>query len=777
MFIDERYKARTVSSYDGEDEIYNDESRLSFHELLDHMEAFTKTFQKYEYAPVAIREGEIFKVQYPAMALGILKSDLFCGRMDVFPIGLGHQYTNSEWGYVYREDWFLKQYERTDITQEDKQRLYAVADYWKSHNTIRKTEDLRNPEDYKYVHNVVVNGMPDEQMPLSVSVDAYRVAGIYLDYEKLMQLGIPGLLSELDVYEKGCEWKDTSFYEGARLSLQALINTFLWYASYTKELSDEEDDETRKKELLEMSRICSKLTHHRPETFREALQLTVLYTAVSGAREWGRMDDYLGDYYTQDIRRGILDEEEAIRLLSSVWRMIIAREFITDDRVVIGGKGRKHEKNADLLAMVIMETSRRVKDIVPQLTLRFYNGQDPALYEKGLECIAEGTTYPMLYNDDVIIPGIMNVFGVDEQEAEDWLPFGCGEMVLNHKTINSPNEGLNLANVLLAVMFNGREPLRGWQLAPDYGNLSTYEDFEELFDAYAKSVDVLMDVGAKSEGNGYKNLAKDMSMNLVSLLYDDCIRRGRGVLHGGAQALDGNSEIYGLVTTSDSLYAIKKLVFEEKAISPERLMDAIKANYQGYEKERAMLLNVPKFGNDIKEVDDMMARVHEQVCFSGLTKSGKYGLQRHMVVNINNKYNTYLGRGTGATPDGRVAHDSLSNANNPTAGMDQNGMTAFIKSLLRARTDIHAGVVQNMKFSREVFGRLREKVAKPLLAAYFDNGGAQAMITVLGKKDLEEARKTPEKYPNLLVRVGGFSARYIELDDDVQIDILNRTLY
>ncbi len=777
MFIDERYKSRTVEVYGDNETIYNDKSRLSFGELLDYMEEFTKVYCAYEYAPIAIREGEIFKVQYPAMALSVLPGDLFCGRMDVFPLGLGHQYTNSEWGYVYRDDWFQKQYEDPEISEESKCRLRKIGEFWKARNTIRKTEDLRNPEDYKYVHNVVENGMPNEWMPLSVSVDAYRVAGIYLDYEKLMSLGLPGLIEEVKFCRCGCELKDDSFYTGVLESLKAVVNTLLWYAAHTKELADGILEEDRKRELLEMSRICSKLVHEKPDSFREAIQLMVIYTSISGAREWGRMDDFLGEFYTRDLEKGVINEEEAIRLLTSVWRLIIAREFITDDRVVIGGRGRLHEKSADQLALVIMETSRRVKDIVPQLTLRFYKGQNPALYEKALDCIAEGTTYPILYNDDVIIPGVMNVFGVNEKEAEDWLPFGCGEMVINHRRINSPNEGLNLANILLAVMFNGKEPLRGWQLAPDYGNLSDYKTFEDLFDAYARSVDVLLNVGAKSEGTGYRNLAKDMSMNLVSALYDDCLRLGKGVLNGGAAALDGNSEIYGLVTTSDSLYAIKKLVYEEKVISAETMMAAIKANFAGYEKERALMLKVAKFGNDIKEVDDMMAKVHEQVCICGMSISGKYGLSRHAVVNINNKYNTYLGRGTGATPDGRLAHDSLSNANNPTAGMDQNGMTAFIKSLLRARTDLHAGVVQNMKFSKEVFNELRNTVAVPMLDAYFSNGGAQAMITVLGKEDLEAAREHPERYPNLLVRVGGFSARYIELDDDVQIDILNRTLY
>ena len=190
-----------------------------------------------------------------------------------------------------------------------------------------------------------------------------------------------------------------------------------------------------------------------------------------------------------------------------------------------------------------------------------------------------------------------------------------------------------------------------------------------------------------------------------------------------------------------------------------------------------MLLAAPKYGNDDPAVDAVVAKVHELVCFSSLGKSGKYGLDRFTIVNINNKGNTMLGRFTGATPNGRPARDSLSNGNNPTAGMDKNGVTAFLNSLLKMRTDIHAGVVQNMKFSKEVFRDMRDTVVKPLLDAYFQGGGAQAMISVVGREDLENAMREPEKYGNLIVRVGGFSARFVELDRDIQTDILNRTMY
>ena len=238
-----------------------------------------------------------------------------------------------------------------------------------------------------------------------------------------------------------------------------------------------------------------------------------------------------------------------------------------------------------------------------------------------------------------------------------------------------------------------------------------------------------------------------------------------------------SDEIYGIVTCSDSLYAIKKCVYDEQCITAETLMESLKADFKGYEDVRAILLNVDKFGNDLEEVDNMMKAVHEMVCYTMLDISGKYyGLDCFGMVNINNRDNTTYGRNTGATPDGRHAGESLTNANNPTAGMDKNGVTAFINSLLKARSNIHFGTVQNMKFSKETFNDMRHTIIYPLLDSYFSRGGTQTMINVVGRDDLENARKEPEKYSNLIVRVGGFSARYVELADDVQLDILNRTL-
>lgn len=770
MFIKERFYARNTDNY-VEGINYNNETRLTLDELVDVMERFTATYRSMEGSHRALREAACFRVLYPAMLLGVDAYDRIVGRADIFPIGLGHQYINNQFGFVCRGEWFEKMLADPGLDIGLKRRLEALYGFWRHRTTISKVEDRKSSAEKKYVH-----GITWDDCPASIT-KSFRIAGIFVDYEKLLNLGIDGLCEEIRCCKSLAEYQDPELFQGMIESFAVVSECAIWYAEQCQMDAEKEKNAARKEDLIEMARILRKIAHAKPDTFREALQLVFLYNIIAGPREWGRMDDYLADYYDRDLRHGIITEEEAINLLISGWKLMIVKEQITDDRVIIGGRGRKHERRADQLAMVIMEASRRLHDIVPQLTLRLYDGMAPELYEKALDCIGEGCTYPMLYNDDVVIPGIMNIYGLDESTAEDWLPFGCGEFVVNHRVLNTPNSLMNLANVLIATLNGGIETVQGLRIAPGTACLTDYESFEDLFDAYAANVDALMEIGVEIEGRTYRVLNEDMSINLLTPLYDDCLKRGKGLIDGGAVVRGGNCEMYGLVTAADSLYAIKKLVYDEKLVSREEMLLALRSNFEGYEHVRALCRNAEKFGNDLEDVDRMMKRVHELVCCSALTKSGKFGVDRYSIVNINNKGNTMFGRLTGATPDGRCAGDSLSNGNNPSSGMDKNGMTAFLNSLLKARTDNNSGIVQNMKFSKETFRNLREKVVKPMLDAYFKNGGSQAMITVVGREDLENAMRCPEKYSNLIVRVGGFSARYVELDRDVQIEILNRTEY
>jgi pyruvate-formate lyase len=248
------------------------------------------------------------------------------------------------------------------------------------------------------------------------------------------------------------------------------------------------------------------------------------------------------------------------------------------------------------------------------------------------------------------------------------------------------------------------------------------------------------------------------------------------MFEGGVRYLGGTLESYGNSNCADGLTAIKELVYDKKVLSLYQFRQMINTNFEGFEKERKMLLGCPKYGNDNDIADQMLVDIHNHLCNFTREQRENTSLHSYLVVIINNDANTVMGLQTPASPDGRLAYTHMNPGNNPVGGADKNGVTAFLNSIVKPATNIHAGAVQNMKFSKELFAENRQAL-EALLATYFMNGGAQAMLTVVSRGDLEDAMIHPEKYQNLIVRVGGFSERFVNLPPETQREVLSRTLY
>ena len=603
------------------------------------------------------------------------------------------------------------------------------------------------------------------------------MAGTHLDYKKLVLFGIPGLRQELKQYKNKLEQvtKTYNFYKASELALDIFCDICHYYADMAHQMAETTSDE-RRAELLSMEKTLRLITIQSPQSFREAIQLTFLYCLISGSQNYGRIDTYLSGWYVNDVDNGVISEEEALKLMVSLWNLMIARNAPYDGRAIIGGKGRKNEQQADRFAMLAMETARIVKDILPQLTLRFYNGQNPELLKKAYQVLSEGATFPMLYNDDVNIPSVQKAFNIPYGDAEDYLPYGCGEYILSHKSIGTPSSVLNLLKALEVILHKGKDPVSGKHIGIKAAGINDLNTFDDLWTAYKKQVEYYTDLLAIQEDIEYQVAGNSASFLYFSMLYDDCLKNGKDIFSGGVRYLGGTMETYGNISVADSLTAIKKLVYEKKLFSIDELVKMLDANFAGYEKERQLLINAPKYGNDHEEADLMAQMVHEHVCRYAQSRIKNSNLQYYLVVVINNDANTTLGRFTGASADGRKAFTSMSNGNSPFMGMDKNGITAMLNSLVKLDTAIHAGAVQNMKFSKDMFSKYFDKL-DALLQTYFLNGGAQAMLTVVGKDDLINAINHPEMYQNLIIRVGGFSARFVNLSREVQEEILNRTLY
>ena len=385
----------------------------------------------------------------------------------------------------------------------------------------------------------------------------------------------------------------------------------------------------------------------------------------------------------------------------------------------------------------------------------------------------------MLYNDDVNIPAVSRAFDVPYEEAIHAIQYGCGEYVLNHRSVGTPSGVINLLQALIVTLNRGYDPHSGKAMGmpPErYDKYGGFDSFECLLDAYKEQVEYHTLQLARHEELEYIYAGKENAYLYTSMLMDDCLDRGKAIFSGGIRYLGGTLETYGNVNTSDSLLAIRELVYEKKLLSIKKMVKILTANFEGFAKERKMMLDCPKYGNDNDAADKMMCLVHNHICKFTRSQNKHNSLHSYLVVIINNDANTVMGKYTGASPDGRLAFTYMNPGNNPVGGMDRNGATAFMNSLLKPDPSIHAGAVQNMKFSKDLF-RERRNILEALLGTYFKEGGTQAMLTVVSGGDLEEAIRHPEKYANLIVRVGGFSERFVNLPPETQQEILSRTMY
>ncbi|MFO7958930.1 MAG: pyruvate formate lyase family protein [Candidatus Brocadiia bacterium] len=737
---------------------------------LDRELAFTEAYRAASDDHVAIREARCLGLG--RLLKPIREGDLFAGRhmkavLDPDGLLVGFGLEHEDCGRVYYCEFDRLRAAIEELDDPDyRRRCEKMLEFWEREDTqTRYFEAL--PDD---VRQATRN---------SLCSKGIRLAGVLMDYDKLIRLGLPGLRKDVREHHTAAsagDGREPELYEGMLMALDLLEETCLDYSGQARRLAATTDRIDWCPEAQRMAVDLEQLTSAPPRTMRQGLQLMWLYSMLAGATNFGRMDVYLGDLCAEDLDSGRLSEEEAVELLVAFWHLVADVKYHFNGRIIVGGRGRRNEPNADRFALLAMEASHRSNTTEPQLSLRFYEGQDPALMEKAMEVIGDGCVYPILYNDDVNVPAVQNAFGVGAEEAVHYLPYGCGEYALDHRSIGSPNTSLNLLKAVQVVMHNGVDPDTGKPTGLRTGDFTDFETFDDFWDAYAQQVEYHVEQVARAHAVEYEIERTTASFLYASMLYDDCLELGKSLVDGGARYRGAVLESMGLVNAGDCLAAIKKLVYDERRFTPEELLRMLEADWEGYERERQLFVNAPKYGNDNPEADDMVCRVSEQACRSCMEQAEKVDMDYVLLVCINNWAHMKIGEKTGATPDGRRAGTPIANGNGPTAGNDRNGVTAFLTSIAKPDPTIHAGYVHNMKFSKKLFRDDRPKL-DALLKTYFRGGGTQAMITVVGRDDLEAAMREPENYANLMVRVGGFCARFVDLDPELQRDIINRTHY
>lgn len=737
---------------------------------IDFTNKYREAARKYSH-PAQI-ELECLKAQYPTIFMEIEDEDVLAGRVQFGLVGYGIQGQTGGTGYYIDEPRVTEALEFAEGNAKYREDLHDILTFWKGRNTYNLT--LQNtPSQIRRV-------IPHEQwktQPVAAS-PIIRMAGSFIDFYKLVKIGINGLEDEVKGHLDKCDQSgnDRIIYECMLGALQVLKLCCRHYRDEAREKAGRAQDAARMKEMEELSLALEMITKRAPASMLEGLQLCWLYAMMCPLIEFGRMDEYIGDLYVHDIDHGIITEAQALKMTQTYFRLIDSLDCETDGRVIVGGYGRKNPQNADRFCLVACEACKTVKEILPQFTLRFNKETPREVWQAGMKCIEEGRTFPLLYNDDTMIPNLMTAFQVDRVLAESYMPLGCGEIEFDHYSFGSPNGSMCTLKILELTIRGGYDPIAGDYLSIKTIPLTECKTYEQFLENYKTQLHYFIEAQAQYEKYLYDYIGKIHPFMMVSMLYDGCLETGKGLLNGGCKYLAGTLEMYGNVNAANSLAAIKQLVFEKQTVSAETVAAAMDNNFLGYESERRLFLDAPKFGNDIDYVDDILRDLHNFLCDTIKEQAVKAGLKSYLGVNINNAQNTTLGRWVGATPDGRKAGTPMANANGPAPGTDNTGITATINSMLKISNNNHAGMVQNIRFSKATWNNPGQKAQK-LIESYFKRGGVQLMITVVGKDDLINAMKKPEDYKDLIVRIGGLSARFINLKKDVQQEIYDRATY
>lgn len=688
------------------------------------------------------------------------------------------------------------------ITEETKQQLRDIAPFWENNNLRAKGGALLPDEVSVYMET----GFFGMEGKLN-SGDAH----LAVDYQKMLQIGLVGyeerakkLKADLDlcVPENIDKYQ---FYKAVIITIQA-VKTFAERFSLLAKEKAETADGSRKEELLEISRICAKVPYHPAETFHEAIQSTwfiqlILQIESNGhSLSYGRFDQFMYPYLRHDLDEGIITEDQAVELLTNLWIKTLTINKVRSQahtfssagspmyqNVTIGGQTSDKKDAVNLLSFLVLRSIAQTRLPQPNLTVRYHRHLSKEFLDEAIEVMKLGTGMPAFNSDEVIIPSFIEK-GVKEEDAYNYSAIGCVETAVPGKWGYrcTGMSYMNFPRILLIAMNNGVDMTSGKRFVKGCGYFKDMTSYQQLKDAVDQAMRELTRMSVIVENAIDLALERDVPDILCSTLTEDCLGRGKTIKEGGAVYDFISGLQVGIANMADSLAAIKKLVFEEKKITPQQLWDAILDDYTSpaNQKIQNMLINdAPKYGNDNDYVDQLVVDVYNTY----IDEMKKYPNTRYGRGPIGGiRYagtssisaNVGQGYGTMATPDGRKARTPLAEGCSPAHSCDKNGPTAVFKSVSKLPThEITGGVLLNQKVTPTMLSTEENKqILEMIIRTFFNRlDGYHVQYNVVSRDTLIDAQKHPEKHKDLIVRVAGYSAFFNVLSKATQDDIIGRT--
>lgn len=802
----------------------------------DRAVLLTESYKKTEGEPVVIRRAKAFKHICENLPVTIRDHELVVGSSTVAP-------KSSQIFPEFSFDWIEKEFDTIAnrsadpfyISDDTKEALREVFKYWKGKTTSELATSYMAPETITAIeHNIFTPG----------NYFYNGVGHVCVHYDRVLQIGYNGIieqakeeLSRISVADADYVTK-SAFLEAAIMSCNAAITFANRYSKLAKEMAEKENDETRKKELLVIAENCSKVPAEPATNFYEACQSfwfvqLLLQTESNGhSISPGRFDQYMYPYYEMDKNKPDFDKSFAQELIDCVWLKLNDISKVRDDasaqgfagygtfqNLIAGGQTVDGEDATNDLSFMTIAATMHVLLPQPSFSVRVWNKTPHEFLVKAAELTRTGVGLPAYYNDEVIIPALISR-GLSVQDARDYNIIGCVEPQKSGKTWGWHDAAFfNMCRPLELVFSRGVD--NGKQISVKTKDIEEMTSFDEFYDAYKAHMNYMIELMVNADNAIDVAHAERCPLPYLATMIDDCIKRGKTPEQGGAVYNFTGPQGFGVANMADSLYAIRKLVFEDKKFTLAQLRDALANNYgkdgdsgdteklvskivtelkaagisvgeneiaaitrtvmsktdgKLHAKMRDMILEVTKFGNDEEDID-ALAR---DVAYSYTRPLEKYKNPRGGTYQAGLypvSANVPLGAQTGATPDGRYAYTPVADGVSPSAGRDVHGPTASANSVAKLDHGIASnGTLFNMKFHPSALeGTSGIESFISLIRGYFDQKGSHVQFNVVSRETLRDAQKHPENYQTLVVRVAGYSALFTTLSKALQDDIINRT--
>lgn len=750
---------------------------------------YTEIYQKHEDMPTVLKRAVALRETLARMPIFIEEGEVIMGHpasqpraAEVFP----------EANMKFMEDlegFGTRSHNRLYAPQEVKDALYAMWPYWRGKTITDRMQELRPPE--------VKAGR--ETGLLSNSHEWTGFAHVAMDYRKLLHKGIAGIRREIEDSRAGLALTDPDYPRRApfyRACLEVCDGMLLFAERHRKlalATAAAETNPARKAELERMAAILERVPLHPAATFREAMQAFWFMQVIPQIEANGfsitpgRFDQYMWPYLQKDLAEGRITLDEAQELVDMIFLKVceimrvdnaaaaeINAGYASGQNIAVGGIDENGDDATNLLSYICLAANYHIRLHQPNFTVRLHKNTPREFLERTVESISCGNGMPQVLNDGLIVESLLR-HGIPLAEARDYIPVGCDEITA-HRHWGRCNGGyVNFAKVLELTLGGGRDIMHGKQAgleAPSLG-AETFGDFLALFD---RQMDYAVGLQA-CEANITDHVHRDiLPLPFVSVFLDDCVARGMDVTEGGAHYNTTGLVGVGTATCADSLEAIRSMVFEKRKLTLAEYRDLLARDFGDAEATRQYIINrLPKFGNDIDEVDQLAVHVTDRY-FDAMRRWKNYRGGDFWAALYSVSAQIALGNVTAATPDGRLAGAPLSDGLTPMYGLDVSGPTAALKSVAKidqARSPNGVIINQRLTMNLLMSPEGREKFAQ-LLRCFADMPSLHWQFNIIDNETLLRAQERPDEYRGLVVRVAGYSAIFVELSRKAQNSIIER---